>query len=190
MIFLSASVPHKGREYYGTENVFAVREAIIAFTTVCVQYGINFYFGGHPAITPLVWGVAMQHVSNGLPLIDIYQSKIFGKEMPPEVKSFKNIHFTECVDNNKDKSIKKMREIMFDENYTECAVFIGGMDGIKDEYQMLHDRYPNLCCLPIASTGGASADLYKELHINNQLLSDSYAYTSIMRELLLPYKTK
>jgi hypothetical protein len=55
MIFLSASVPTPEREFFGTENIFAIREAIIAFTTVCVQYGIRFYFGGHPAITPLVW---------------------------------------------------------------------------------------------------------------------------------------
>lgn len=30
MIFLSASVPTPQREFYGTENVFAIREAIIA----------------------------------------------------------------------------------------------------------------------------------------------------------------
>ena len=29
MIFLSASVPTPQREFYGTENVFAIREAII-----------------------------------------------------------------------------------------------------------------------------------------------------------------
>lgn len=64
MIFLSASVPARGREFYGTENVFAIREAIIAFTSVCMQYGIRFYFGGHPAITPLVWQVAIQNTKD------------------------------------------------------------------------------------------------------------------------------
>lgn len=72
MIFLSASVPTPDREFYGTEDVFAIREAIIAFTTVCVDYGIRFYFGGHPAITPLVWQVAMQKAEGRMPLIDIY----------------------------------------------------------------------------------------------------------------------
>ena len=67
MIFLSASVPTPEREFFGTENIFAIREAIIAFTTVCVQYGIRFYFGGHPAITPLVWDVAMQNIKQGMP---------------------------------------------------------------------------------------------------------------------------
>lgn len=190
MIFLSASVPYEGREYYGTENVFAIREAIIAFTTVCVEYGIHFYFGGHPAITPLVWQVAMQHISDGMPLIDIYQSAFFGTDIPKEVDSFKNVHFTNKVDNNIGESVKKMREDMFNENCTECAVFIGGMKGIIDEYKMLHERYPDMRCLPIASTGGASAVLYNQLGLHNSLLADSYAYTSIFRELLLPYKKK
>lgn len=38
MIFLSASVPTPQREFYGTENVFAIREAIIAFTSVCMEF--------------------------------------------------------------------------------------------------------------------------------------------------------
>ena len=37
MIFLSASVPQPDREFYGTENVFAIKEAIISFVRVCAE---------------------------------------------------------------------------------------------------------------------------------------------------------
>ena len=188
MIFLSASVPTPKREFYGTENIFAIREAIIAFTSVCMEYGIHFYFGGHPAITPLVWQVAKQKLNGANPLVDIYQSKIFGDTIPKEVSDFRNVHFTEAVNNSIPDSVQAMREEMFSENTTECAIFIGGMNGILDEYNMLKSKYPNAKYYAFASTGGASEELYHQIGIKNELLEHSYAYTSIFRELLLPYK--
>lgn len=189
MIFLSASVPTPDREFYGTENVFAIREAIIAFTTVCMQYGIKFYFGGHPAITPLVWQVAIQNTNGGNPLVDIYQSKFFGEAIPKEVSDFRNVHFTEAIVDNIKESVRIMREQMFSENSTDCAVFIGGMNGILDEYDMLKEKYPTAKYYAFASTGGASETLYHKIGVHNEMLENSYAYTSIFRDILLPYKT-
>lgn len=188
MIFLSASVPSPKREYFGTEDIFAIREAIIAFTKVCAEYRIHFYFGGHPAITPLIWRVAMQNASQHFPLIDIYQSRFFGDRIPKEVGDFNCVHFTEAIDNDLGKSVHAMRQQMFGENDTDCAVFIGGMKGILDEYHMLKERYPKAEYLAFASTGGASADVYREEGIVNPLLESGYAYTSIFRELLKPYR--
>lgn len=188
MIFLSASVPTPDREYFGTENIFAIREAIIAFTTVCVQYGIRFYFGGHSAITPLVRDVAMLNAERTMPLIDLYQSKIFGEEIPKEAYDFKHIHMTEPVENDTIKSVIAMREQMFEENRTDCAVFIGGMKGIIDEYDMLKKKYPEAKYYAFASTGGASADLYKKIGVENSLLEYSYAYMSLFKDLLLEFK--
>ena len=190
MIFLSASVPTPYREFYGTEDVFAIREAIIAFTTVCVDYGIRFYFGGHPAITPLVWQVAMQKAEGRMPLIDIYQSKIFGNKIPKEVKDFKNIHMTEPVENNIKKSVISMREQMFTENPTDCAVFIGGMQGVIDEYDMLKGKYPDAEYYAFASTGGAAVELYKRIGVLNPLLENSYAYMAIFKDLLSKFKQR
>lgn len=189
MIFLSASVPCKGREYYGTENVFAIREAIIAFTTICVQYGIRFYFGGHPAITPLVWQVATQTSCGKTPLIDIYQSNFFGTQIPKEVANFDNVHFTPAVENSMKESVDRMRETMFSENETECAVFIGGMQGVIVEYEMLKSKYPKAEYYAFASTGGAAVDLYENIGKDIPILTDSYAYMSIFKTLLLPFKS-
>ena len=188
MIFLSASVPTPKREYFGTENIFAIREAIVSFTKVCAEYGIPFYFGGHPAITPLIWEVAMRNSQKNMPLIKIYQSKIFGESIPKEVGDFKNVHFTEAVGESIKNSVHAMRKQMFRENKTECTVFIGGMDGIKEEYNMLKELYPDAEFYAFASTGGASYDLYKEIGKPNPLLEGSYAYMSIFREILSPFR--
>lgn len=60
-LFLSASIPTQGREYYGSTNDAAITGAVMAFTRVCAEYSIPFYFGGHPAVTPLVWSVAKDY---------------------------------------------------------------------------------------------------------------------------------
>ena len=130
----------------------------------------------------------MRNTSQHFPLIDIYQSKFFGEKIPKEVGDFNRVHFTEAVDDDLIKSVNAMRQQMFDENETNCAVFIGGMKGILDEYHMLKERYPKAEYLAFASTGGASVDVYKEEGISNHLLESGYAYTSIFRELLKPYR--
>lgn len=62
----------------------------------------------------------MQNVKQGMPLIEIYQSKIFGEKIPKEVQDFNNVHFTEAVNGSIQESIMAMREQMFTENKTEC----------------------------------------------------------------------
>lgn len=77
MIFLSASIPIKGREYYGTANIPAIREAVMAFTKVCMDFKLPFYFGGHPAISPLVYQIAKEYGGDFATNVKIYQSMWF-----------------------------------------------------------------------------------------------------------------
>lgn len=185
MIFLSASVPVESRrdEFSGPIDVLAIREAIVAFTKVCAENNLSFYFGGHPAITPLVYRVASQYTENK-PLIKIYQSLCFEGQTPKEVEFFDNICWTNIVNNNKYESVEAMRNQMFDENYTDCAVFIGGMKGIIDEADKIMKRYPSVKILPVASTGGASLDLYNKMKLSDEDLLRSPAYVSLFRDRL------
>jgi hypothetical protein len=48
-----------------------------------------------------------------------------------------------------------MREQMFKENQFDAAVFIGGMQGIVDEFHLFTSLQPNAASIPIFSTGGA-----------------------------------
>lgn len=184
MIFLSASIPTPGREFYGTEDIVAIREAVMAFTKVCMEKRLPFYFGGHPAITPLVWEVAKDYLQDECKtLIRIYQSSWFLGKTPKEVEFFNNVVWTDLKEDIT-SSVIFMRNQMFQENETEIAVFIGGMGGIKDEYKKIKDYYPKVKILPIATTGAASESLYRELGMNNPDLSDNYSYVSIFRKYL------
>ena len=184
MIFLSASIPTPGREFFGTEDVIAIREAVMAFTKVCMDKQRAFYFGGHPAITPLVWEVAKDYAPDKFKeLIRIYQSSFFIGKTPKEVDFFNNIVWTE-KQIDIPQSVELMRKQMFTDNKTETAVFIGGMRGIVDEYKMLKDYYPQIQVLPMATTGAASEQLYKELGINNPDLCDNFSYVTVFKKYL------
>lgn len=191
MIFLSASVPDPKRseEYSQPGNINAIRDAVVAFTTVCAEWKIPFYFGGHPAISPLVYSIASKYVQQ--PDIKIYQSEYFRGKTPEEVNYFNNICWTKAIDGNIQKSVEYMREQMFNDNKeTPIAVFIGGMKGIIDEAYMIKGIIRDVQLVPLASTGGASFDLYKEIGCADEDYLNSYAYLSLFAKLLNEYKNK
>lgn len=185
MIFLSASVPVECRraEFSGPIDVLAIREAIVAFTKVCVENNLKFYFGGHPAITPLVYRVASQYTKSK-PSIKIYQSLYFKGQTPKEVEFFDNICWTNNINDNILESVETMRNQMFAENPTDCAIFIGGMKGIIDEANKIMKIWPSVKILPVASTGGASLDLYNKMNLSDEDLLKSPAYVSLFRNRL------
>ena len=187
-IFLSAGIPDEGREGFDTINRSATAGAVMAFTRVCAEYNIPFYFGGQPAITPLVWSVAKDFSKKEKPLITIYQSKFFEGKTLHEIDYFENIVWTEKVENNLAASIENMRKQMFCENETVAAVFIGGSNGIRDEYELLKDISPQTRMLPFASTGGVSKMMYDREKIDEPELTESFAYYQIFKDLLKDYK--
>ena len=89
-IFLSASVPLVGRgSYHETANPFliqcAVRELVIA---VIRQHKI--VWGGHPAITPMIWSICEDLGVDYTQSVVLYQSKFFEDRYPEENKRFGN----------------------------------------------------------------------------------------------------
>ena len=113
----------------------------------------------------------------------IYQSEHYRNKTPKSLEYYNDIHW--IVDDPVDH-LKVMRQAMFS-NETDCAVFIGGMNGILDEFKLLHEMKPEVVVYPIQSVGGASEYLYHQLEMHNNLL-ESMAYTRIFREILKPYK--
>lgn len=187
-IFLSASIPSWGREYYEESNPLLIREAVVAFTRVCMEYNIEFYFGGHPAISPLVYQIAKNYLVDKKAPIRIYQSAWFKEMTPAEIKYFGNIVWTPKCE-NAGSSVQLMRNQMFEENKdTCCAVFIGGMNGIIDEAEKITSLCPGVKILPIASTGCASAKVYEDMGIHDSDMKNNTIYLKVFRKLLEPYK--
>lgn len=187
-IFLSASIPSFGRIYYEETNPLLIREAVVAFTRVCMEYNIEFYFGGHPAISPLIYQIAKNYLGDKKAPIRIYQSAWFKDMTPAEIKYYGNIVWTPKCE-SVESSVRLMRNQMFEDNKdTCCAVFIGGMEGILDEAERIKSKCPGVKMLPIASSGCASAKVYEDMKIHDPDMESNTIYLKVFRKLLEPYK--
>ena len=187
-IFLSASIPLPERDakYFETADIVAIRDAIIALTTVVLPKH-KLVWGGHPSITPLINYVMEKLGLNIQEHVKLYQSLWFKDKFLEDNNKFENIVFTESLEDIS-SSIQLMRERMIFENEYSAAVFICGMNGIEDEYRMFNERHQNAILLPIASTGAATRILYDNLlpdQFKNERLLKDYGYMSLFQNLLI-----
>ncbi len=187
-IFLSASIPLPERDakYFETADIVAIRDAIIALTTVVLPKH-RIIWGGHPSITPLIYYVMEKLGLNIQEHIKLYQSLWFENMFPEDNNKFENIVFTEKLQDIP-SSIHLMRERMLSENEYSAAVFIGGMNGIEDEYKIFRAKHPDALILPIASTGAATRIVYDNLlpdNFKNERLVKDYGYMSLIQNLLM-----
>ena len=91
---------------------------------------------------------------------------------------------TENRNNSLSDSLSLMRHKMIQDNNFKAGVFIGGMDGVEEEYQLFKECHPKALVLPIASTGAASKILYEKLELNDIRLTNNYTYMALFTELL------
>ncbi|AYN67467.1 hypothetical protein D1013_08885 [Euzebyella marina] len=187
-IFLSASIPLPDRhpKYIETADIIAIRDSVIALTTVILPHH-RIIWGGHPSITPLIYYVMEKLDMNIQEHVKLYQSLWFKDIFPADNNKFENIVFTKKEDSIP-ASIKLLREKMFSENEFSAAVFIGGMDGIEDEYRMFKEYHPEALLLPIASTGAATKLVYENLfpqNLKNKRLEKDYGYMSLFQKFLM-----
>ena len=86
---------------------------------------------------------------------------------------------------NKDLSIKEMRKRMLEDNEFYAGIFIGGMEGVEDEYTMFTQLHPDAKVFPLASTGGAAKIIYdKYFDGKKPELCINLAYSSLFKDLL------
>jgi hypothetical protein len=187
-IFLSASIPVQERhqKYIDTADIIAIRDAVIALATTVLPHH-RIIWGGHPSITPLIYYVLEKLDLNIQEHVKLYQSLWFEDKFPPDNNKFENVILTAKQDNIQ-SSIALMRQRMLTENDFVAGVFIGGMEGIEDEFKMYREIHPNTLLLPIASTGAASAIVYEDLlkdELKDERLLKDYTYTLLFKELLL-----
>ena len=186
-IFLSASIPLQERDpqYIETADIIAIRDAVIALTTVVLPHH-RLIWGGHPSITPLIYYVMERLNLNIQEHITLYQSRFFEKYFPEDNNKFENIVFTDVVDNDREKSLLYMRHKMLDESEFSAGIFIGGMEGVEEEYDMFIEKHPKALALPIASTGAAAKKIYDERFTDkNERLVKDYAYMSLFQKYLI-----
>lgn len=184
-VFLSASVPKPGREFYGMEDVIAIRDAVIALaSTVLANPAYHLIWGGHPSITPLITLVLDRYGLKMSDRVTLYQSDWFRDVFPPENKDVGNRVITNKL-STMGNSLELMRDKMIRDNDYAAAVFIGGMGGIFEEYELFRKCHPHALVLPIASTGAAAKGLFDKYsgQFDKRLLTE-LSYTSLFKELL------
>jgi hypothetical protein len=188
-IFLSASIPYENRKpiYYETADIIAIRDSVIALTSVIIP-NHRLIWGGHPSITPIINHVIKKSNLNIQNYVRLYQTRYYEHLFPEDNNEFKNITLTENINSSEKDSIYYMRERMFKENIFDAAVFIGGMEGIEEEFKMFKEFYPKALLLPVASTGGATKIVYEEFlpeEFKNERLIKDYGYMSLFQKLLI-----
>lgn len=186
-IFLSASIPTPDRspEFAETVDTACIAAAVAALVHVCLGRR-RIIWGGHPAITPMIAIIADDIGVDYEKWVTLYQSDFFKDSFPKDNAKFSNIVVTENIDSSREKSLEHLRKRMFTENDVECAVFLGGMEGIRDEYMMLKELSPGTRLYPLYSTGGATLSLpfEHEDHELESLLHSSIDYIDIFYRIL------
>ncbi|MCZ4290364.1 hypothetical protein [Hoeflea alexandrii] len=184
-IFLSAGVPDplRGAQYAATTNVVAITSAVAALVHVTLGRR-PLVWGGHPAITPMIWFIAQEIDVDYGKWVTLYQSNFFEDEFPEDNERFKNVRFTEKINDNREASLLEMRERMFSETQFAAAVFIGGMAGILAEFEMFRHFQPDAKILPVMSTGGATLEVGGKVSSLASDMSDDRDYVALFHRHL------
>jgi hypothetical protein len=158
-IFLSASVPLIGRgSYHETADPFliqtAVRELVMA-----VVHEHQIVWGGHPAITPMIWRICQDLDVEYAKAVTLYQSRFFAEQFPEENAHFKNVVYVDAVADDREGSLLRMRQQMLSRGDLKAAVFIGGMDGVEREYELFREYHGRARVLFVAAPGGAAREM-------------------------------
>ena len=184
-IFLSAGVPDpkRGPQYAATAETVAIGAAVSALVHVTLGRRL-LVWGGQPAITPMIWVVAQDVGVDYGRWVRLYQSRHFKDEFPEDNECFQNVTYTEDVDGDRERSLLAMRERMFSEHAFEAAVFIGGMGGIIQEYELFRRIQPNAAVIPVVSTGGATLEVAARAGALPADLADDLDYVALFHRHL------
>jgi hypothetical protein len=185
-IFLSASIPdiYRAPEYAASADTVAISSAVNALLFVTLGRR-PLVWGGHPAITPMVWEACRSLDVAYSEWVVLYQSEFFEDSFPEDNRKFGNVRFVPAQP-DRESSLCQMRLSMFQENTFKAAVFLGGMKGILDEFDLFVVEQRDANVFPILSTGGATLDLGERIDLREykrDLLIDR-DYVSLFHRLL------
>lgn len=161
-VFLSASVPQPGRRGFESFDPVLVSSAVHAFVEVVLGRRL-LVWGGQPAITPIIWEAARRLGVSYERSVLLYQSAFFRDRYPETNLKFDNWVEVAAVEGDMHASLARMRARMFSDRAYEAAVFIGGMEGVIDEFDALREDAPGARLIPLPAPGGVSRELFERI---------------------------
>lgn len=155
-IFLSASIPAPTEHPYSeTADPLLIHSAVRSLCILAFGHK-KIIWGGHPAITPMMWAACENLGLSYAKTVHLYQSKFFSEEdYPEENEQFQNVTYVDAGP-DRETSLRKMRYKMLASHRFEAGVFIGGMQGVVDEFRMFTELHPKATVILFPSTGGAA----------------------------------
>jgi hypothetical protein len=195
-LFVSASIPDPER-WDGTFDPLEITDAVVSLARVFLTAGWRLVTAAHPTIAPLLLYVAAEVHAEGNRRVLIYQSELFQDILPTATRRFEaqgigSIVWTEAVDGDRsvpgewDRSLEVMRRQMLTDTQPDAAVFVGGMHGIIDEYELFSELRSRSPRYAVGRPGGAAHDLAHDQRspmLREQLVSGA-AYPAIWRAVL------
>lgn len=142
----------RARTYYETADPFLIQCAVRELAIATVRRH-KIVWGGHPAITPMIWTICEDLGVDYASSVILYQSRFFEGRYPEENQRFDNVIYTDPVPEDIQGSLQLMREQMLSRGDLVGAVFIGGMDGVEVEYDIFRRLNPEAFILPVAARG-------------------------------------
>ncbi len=174
-VFLSASFPAGSRgERYRPYDPAEIADAVTALVRALFIAGGSVVFGGHPTITPLVLYVATEHGVRDR--VAVYQSSWFKDDVPSETIRLQSLGFGRIVWTQRGAdlrtSLEVMRARMFQETNPRAGIFIGGMEGIEEEWKAFRRLLPGSPRLCLQAPGGAAGRLASDPNLPQPLLHE------------------
>jgi hypothetical protein len=163
-VFLSASFPsgERGDAFrpYRTADIGAAASAV---AEAVLRTGADLVFGGHPTISPLVLQIA--GLLKAGRQVEIWQSDSYRDVVTPEVHRLVGEEGARLlrVPKGKDRpsSLALLRDRMLAEG-AAAAFFVGGMEGIGDEFHLLRQTHPDTPAFLFVTPGGMTARLAQQ----------------------------
>lgn len=189
-IFLSASFPQEDRDkkYFEGTYPLEITNAVVAVTKAIFNQKGRIIFGGHPTISPLILSIGTDFLTffknSDLPLVYIYQSRYFEHEVSEYTlelvdKKIGEIRWVESVNDDREDSLHLMRKRMLEETSPVAGIFIGGMKGIIDEFNLFTEILPEIPAYPLGATGGATRQLFEQKFISKEKWNFNWSYNEI-----------
>ncbi len=187
--FLSASVPVVGRgNYHETADPFLIQYAVRELLSATIREHV-LVWGGHPAITPMVWAVCEDLGVEYARSVVLYQSTFFADSFPAENSRFGNVQLVPGVDDDRVASLARMRSAMLSRPALRAAVFVGGMEGVEAEFRSFREYHADAGVVALGAPGGAARQLALSLVGAEHPNYHSVDFAGIARSQLLPLLT-
>lgn len=194
-IFVSTSIPDPDRSA-GEFDALAITDAVVALARTFLTAGFQLVSAAHPTIAPLLLYVAAEFPPGQSKRVVIYQSELFEDVLPTATRRFEadgvgTLIWTTAAEGERPEpgqwaqSLLIMRRQMLDESRPVAACFIGGMDGIADEFRLFSNLFQGRPTYAVGQPGGEARRISErdDTELGVRLLNE-HSFPSLWRAVL------